>query len=178
MPPGGPRCPACEALLELEALPERTYSSCPRCAFALSTLATGAGPLDECERCGGLFVVHETLRALIDARRPPPVTGADPPGATAHFASSHPPPPHALLPITYLPCPSCTRPMNRKLFGRGSAVVVDTCKMHGTWFDQGKLTMALTFVALGGLEPPWSATGAVGVTGTPGTPAPVRAARK
>jgi Zn-finger nucleic acid-binding protein len=42
--------------------------------------------------------------------------------------------------------------MNRKNFGGMSGVVVDVCKKHGTWFDEGELPRVLEFVASGGLE--------------------------
>ena len=154
---GTERCPRCAAALELEAVPERTYVPCPRCAFALSALTLAAGPVDECERCGGLFVAHPTMRALIDARRPAPRTPVEAPPTRGPFQSSYPPPAPG-APIAYLPCPTCGQRMNRKLFGQGSALVVDTCAIHGTWFDHGRLTTALAFVALGGLEAKQSAT--------------------
>jgi len=42
--------------------------------------------------------------------------------------------------------------MNRVNFGRKSGVVVDVCKVHGTWFDAGELTQAVEWVASGGLD--------------------------
>jgi Zn-finger nucleic acid-binding protein len=42
--------------------------------------------------------------------------------------------------------------MNRVNFGRVSGVIVDVCKMHGTWFDAGELTAVFAFAANGGLE--------------------------
>ena len=42
--------------------------------------------------------------------------------------------------------------MNRVNFGKVSGVIVDVCKLHGTWFDGGELTLVVSFVAAGGLE--------------------------
>ena len=52
----------------------------------------------------------------------------------------------------YIPCPECAVLMNRKNFGGTSGVVVDVCKKHGTWFDEGELPRVIAFVAGGGLE--------------------------
>ncbi len=42
--------------------------------------------------------------------------------------------------------------MQRKNFGRVSGVIVDTCGMHGTFFDAGELQDVLAFVRSGGLQ--------------------------
>ena len=42
--------------------------------------------------------------------------------------------------------------MNRVNFGKVSGVIVDVCKLHGTWFDAGELTRVVAFAAGGGLE--------------------------
>lgn len=54
--------------------------------------------------------------------------------------------------IRYLACPLCRSSMNRVNFGKVSGVVVDVCKLHGTWFDPGELTKVVLFVANGGFE--------------------------
>jgi len=60
--------------------------------------------------------------------------------------------PRALEEVRYLPCPLCHASMNRVNFGRVSGVVIDVCKLHGTWFDAGELTRVIAFAAAGGLE--------------------------
>ena len=52
--------------------------------------------------------------------------------------------------IRYLKCPMCHQHMNRTNFGKNSGIVVDVCKLHGTWFDADELTGAVLFVANGG----------------------------
>jgi hypothetical protein len=42
--------------------------------------------------------------------------------------------------------------MARMNFGHHSGILVDTCREHGTWFDQGELDATLEFVRAGGLE--------------------------
>ena len=58
----------------------------------------------------------------------------------------------ALDAVRYVPCPQCHTSMNRVNFGKVSGVIVDVCKMHGTWFDAGELTRVVAFAAHGGLE--------------------------
>jgi Zn-finger nucleic acid-binding protein len=41
--------------------------------------------------------------------------------------------------------------MARMNFGKRSGVIVDACRMHGTWFDAGELESVLEFVAAGGM---------------------------
>lgn len=49
--------------------------------------------------------------------------------------------------VRYRMCPLCHSSMNRVAFGRASGVIVDVCKLHGTWFDAGELTRAIAFAA-------------------------------
>ena len=58
----------------------------------------------------------------------------------------------ALDAVRYVPCPLCHATMNRVNFGKVSGVIVDVCKMHGTWFDAGELTRVVAFAGAGGLE--------------------------
>ncbi len=46
-----------------------------------------------------------------------------------------------------LECPRCRTPMTRGAFSRSSAVVVDVCPAHGTWFDAGELRAAASDAA-------------------------------
>lgn len=52
--------------------------------------------------------------------------------------------------IQYLKCPECRVLMNRINFGYRSGVVVDQCKIHGIWMDNGELTHLLEWKKAGG----------------------------
>jgi Zn-finger nucleic acid-binding protein len=54
--------------------------------------------------------------------------------------------------VHYAKCPRCAQVMSRVNFGHRSGVLVDSCRVHGTWFDAGELDAVLAFVARGGLE--------------------------
>ena len=42
--------------------------------------------------------------------------------------------------------------MHRRNYGRKSGVILDTCRQHGVWFDQGELDSVLEWIRHGGLE--------------------------
>ncbi len=139
---GSERCASCGKALDLEAELTPTQLLCPRGCGPLSASIPG---VTECERCGGLFVEAEPLTRMVSEHRPkdrarPPKTSIRRPELPAEAE------------VRYLPCPSCNVRMNRAVFGKSSGVVVDVCKMHGTWFDARELTASLAFVEMGGIE--------------------------
>jgi Zn-finger nucleic acid-binding protein len=110
--------------------------------------------LDECRRCGGVWVeskVFESLvknrdqQARLEAAAGPEITLEDRRPAPSHGA------PPSRSPREYIPCPDCRQLMNRKNFGNISGVLVDICKSHGIWFDTGELGRIVKFVMRGGL---------------------------
>jgi Zn-finger nucleic acid-binding protein len=42
--------------------------------------------------------------------------------------------------------------MNRQNFARVSGVILDVCKGHGVWFNQGELRRIVEFIREGGME--------------------------
>jgi Zn-finger nucleic acid-binding protein len=54
--------------------------------------------------------------------------------------------------VRYLPCPVCSKLMNRVDFAHCSHVIVDVCKGHGTWFDKDELQKIVEFIKAGGME--------------------------
>jgi Zn-finger nucleic acid-binding protein len=42
--------------------------------------------------------------------------------------------------------------MHRRNYGRRSGMIIDTCQLHGLWFDQGELAAILDWIHTGGLE--------------------------
>ena len=50
----------------------------------------------------------------------------------------------------YRPCPTCATLMHRRNYGRKSGVIVDTCRDHGVWFDDGELAQILRWLRAGG----------------------------
>ena len=50
----------------------------------------------------------------------------------------------------YRPCPACRTLMNRKLYGKRSGVIVDSCRDHGLWLDAGELRQLMEWSRAGG----------------------------
>jgi Zn-finger nucleic acid-binding protein len=141
---GDRACARCGHALELEPMLDPMDAPCPRCEGKLSSL--GDRGMVECAACGGLFVDHASLARIVAERGesgPLPVKDARPFERASHAVVE--------AQVRYLKCPQCHHAMNRVNFGRKSGVVVDVCKVHGTWFDAGELTQAVEWVASGGL---------------------------
>ncbi len=136
-------CGHCGCALGLESELVPTTLSCPRCTHGLFLLDSGEVAMHECQSCGGLFLDHESLTLVITAHRPSQ-------GSVASVRVPELPAPETQ--VRYLPCPVCTNVMNRAVFGRKSGVVIDTCRVHGTFFDARELTGCVAFVEAGGIE--------------------------
>ncbi len=138
--PGAFCCARCAQPLELEPMLDATDAPCPRCNHPLEVAPGGDGRFHECPRCGGMFVRREYLAEMLSS--------AELGGGLREMGGRS----NALDEVRYVPCPLCHASMNRVNFGRVSGVIVDVCKMHGTWFDAGELTRVIAFAASGGLE--------------------------
>ena len=134
-------CSGCGRELGLEPIAEPGSLRCPDCQVALEVIHDGPGDLHDCPGCCGQFVDHALLRELIQRREVPEMDGAAPPSRAPNLEAG----------VRYRPCPVCRQLMNRKNFGGTSGVIVDSCRAHGTWFDQGELPRVLAFVVAGGM---------------------------
>jgi Zn-finger nucleic acid-binding protein len=108
---------------------------CPRCRAAFDRSEPS------CAACGGRFLSHAALATLVESALEE---------KTEPRVSRHKP---LYTTVRYVPCPSCGETMNRMNFGGRSGIIVDTCRMHGTWFDAGELEAVLDFVRAGGVDP-------------------------
>ena len=133
-------CSGCGRQLGLEPVGESGRAACPVCKQTMQLFRETVGVLLDCGVCGGQFVEHTLFREMLSRQG-----AVDVPEATLAL------PPRPDPRTTYIPCPECSVLMNRKNFGARSGVVVDVCKKHGTWFDEGELPRVLAFVASGGL---------------------------
>jgi Zn-finger nucleic acid-binding protein len=137
-------CARCGAEATRELLSEETPLACPRCREAMQALRLGATRAHECSACGGLWLDPESLQRLADARE-------ERAGIVSVLATRVPTlatPPDV---VRYVPCPCCSKLMNRKNFAQSSGVVLDVCANHGVWLDRGELERVLGFVSGGGL---------------------------
>jgi Zn-finger nucleic acid-binding protein/ribosomal protein L32 len=138
-------CPYCGAeATRAEAAP-RPARPCPECQQPLSAVKVGSVILDECRRCGGLWVDSAAFERICAESEEQTVV------LQTRFAAPETPlDPHRRQ--GYWPCPECRRLMNRQNFARVSGVVVDVCRGHGVWFNEGELRRIVEFIRGGGME--------------------------
>jgi Zn-finger nucleic acid-binding protein len=119
--------------------------TCPECKEALMKASVGGMDLNQCHRCGGVWLDQELFeRVAADREERGAVLGALPGDqARGTLASEN---------VHYRRCPTCGRMMNRTNYGRISGVILDTCKSHGVWFDKDELRRVLEFIQKGGLD--------------------------
>jgi Zn-finger nucleic acid-binding protein len=153
---GTRHCPHCGVRADQAVRPAEAMESVRRCARCpgrpplVAALVAGIA-FDRCEKCGGTFVDTIGVDTLVADRdrqaalhkaldRTDDLTIEPPPAATGMGA------------VKYLKCPECAVMMNRRNFGRVSGVIIDVCKIHGTWFDADELRRVVEFVQKGGLD--------------------------
>jgi Zn-finger nucleic acid-binding protein len=117
---------------------------CPRCNVALKSVTGGTTHLLECGTCEGIWLDMDTLQQICAEREAQAAVLNMPedPQAHADLAKA----------VRYIPCPVCHQLMNRENFAHCSAVIVDICRRHGTWFDKDELRRVVEFIRAGGLE--------------------------
>lgn len=127
---------------------------CPRCVSTeLVARLIGEFALDECPTCRGSFVDVAALQRILAERKQNKIHAMlvelAPPGTSGQFAIPHIADPNGPM---YIRCPDCSKHMNRRNFARGSGIIIDVCRSHGTWFDKDELSHAVEFALSGGLE--------------------------
>jgi Zn-finger nucleic acid-binding protein len=102
---------------------------CPRCAAQLSEHRKGDARLDACDGCGGVWLDAAAAKLVIER-----VQGSLPLVVLAERAATL----AGVEPDRDAParCPFDAEPMARLDV---DGVTVDTCKVHGTWFDAGEV---------------------------------------
>jgi len=126
-----------------------TGRRCPRCDVALQSVdiaIDGTFYVEHCDRCRGAFFdtgeLEHVLDVLtqhteeVDRNRLNELAAAD---CFEQGAN-----------VRYLKCPVCRELMNRRTYGARSGVVVDYCRVHGTWLDGGELARLIQWTSAGG----------------------------
>lgn len=144
VPATAKHCPRCGAAVEVQAHGPAGLQ-CPECRAPMVKAAVGKLELDQCHRCGGVWLDCGLFeKAAADREERGTVLGALP-GEQGKA-------PLAAGAVRYRPCPACGKLMNRTNYGRISGVILDTCKEHGLWFDKDELRRVLEFIQKGGLD--------------------------
>lgn len=122
---------------------------CPDCAVVLKTVRvdTGAGlfAVERCEGCFGLFFDVGEVKAFLDAAVSPAFTFDLREITTINEERAS-----FSRPVRYVRCPECGVLMNRVNYGARSGVVVDQCKDHGMWLNNGELVHLMEWKKAGG----------------------------
>lgn len=112
---------------------------CPHCGCTLSAGRAASTTVHGCASCGGVWLDNMASQKLVSAVDPSVLSLAD----AASRMASMPFPPHEARPR----CPVCRgdlQPVRVEAVG----VALDTCNIHGTWFDRGELqAVARSFAA-------------------------------
>jgi len=128
---------------------EETDFACPACGdeVHLASRALGQEKLSvlECPRCAGLWLGHEAFDQLRDRVKR---QGVEPGEAT--LPKSKPQAARQEKGWRYRPCVHCGKLMQRRGYGQGSGVIIDTCRDHGIWFDADELQHILAWILKGG----------------------------
>jgi len=143
---GMKHCPWCGAEAARQEVPSRS-GPCPRCGVTMIVVKVGRTNLSECRQCGGLWVDNSSFQQICE----------DQEKQEAALGVALPSEGHANTKVSavarmYVPCPVCSRLMNRINFAGCSGVVIDWCKEHGSWFDHSELRQVVTFIQAGGLK--------------------------
>ncbi len=139
---GGKFCPHCGAKADLARPEPATAHRCPRCTCSLEAVSVGGMPLEQCPRCGGLWVGAETFDRICSDRE----------SQAAAIDLNPPAPAQPEQQVVYLKCPQCSQLMSRKNFAQRSGVIIDICRPHGIWFDRSELRRIIEFIRAGGLD--------------------------
>ncbi len=145
---GDRNCRSCGRRLpeeDIASRPERL--TCAGCGASMTPRRLDAVSFDECDHCGGLWLSPAAVETVNDgaAARARMRAFDTLPGTPASAASG-------AVAVSYRRCPICSKMMNRTNYVRGSGIVLDVCRNHGSYFDRGELTRLFDFIESGGLE--------------------------
>jgi Zn-finger nucleic acid-binding protein len=149
---GNIRCAYCGTVKALEKVLLRTQSGeqrelkCPRCKVGLELVHSNCGvEVDICPTCKGIWLDNGELESLINSNATAPLTFD-----TNYLEQLDHLPMYKEETVTYIPCPHCSKIMNRRNHGARSGVILDACKDHGIWLDAGELNRILHWHQAGG----------------------------
>ena len=151
-------CPACGTRRARSAGGDR-QAPCPACRGVMREVLVGETAILECGKCRGMWLDAATFEHVCADREAQgavlhqwPFDGAQ--GRPFDGGQGRPSAqrPATAAEVRYRKCVACGKMMNRLNFGRLSGTVVDVCKRHGTFLDEGELHLIVTFIQQGGLD--------------------------
>ncbi|MCM8760640.1 MAG: zf-TFIIB domain-containing protein [Candidatus Omnitrophica bacterium] len=119
---------------------------CPKCGVDMTVADVEGCEVDECPRCGGIWVDVEEEKSALGMK--PTVFTVDEIKRLRQIYQ----PLGQIEAVKYFKCPRCGELMWRKNYMHHSGIIVDKCHRHGTFFDKGELEKAAEFIKKGGVE--------------------------
>lgn len=142
---GAKFCSHCGTAVDRQELRTDVPRPCPRCRVKLNGVQVGQVTLLECAKCEGVWADAATFNEICtDQEEQAAVLGE-----ATHLPADDG---HDIDQVRYVPCPICSKLMNRVNFAKCSHVIVDVCVEHGTWFDKDELRRIVEFIRGGGLD--------------------------
>lgn len=145
-------CSHCGCTLTADmAAGEQSEMSCPCCGeeakLASRQLTASRVSVLECPHCAGLWLSAGSFKTLRDqvAEQKTHVDISMTPSGQPRMKLAY-----KQERVRYRKCIVCGKMMHRRQYGRGSGVILDTCREHGIWFDEGELHQVLEWIRLGG----------------------------
>ncbi len=128
---------------------ENPYSEriCPHCAIALQTIDLKIGSplyIERCNDCFGLFFDPGEIEILLNHT----VSGTQ--TINLKHIQNINKDRYQSKKVKYIQCPVCQVLMNRVSFGYRSGVIIDRCRKHGIWLDNGEITHLMEWKKAGG----------------------------
>lgn len=137
-----------QALRSFTGTRETSPHHCPDCQVAMETLrlsSDGTFAVERCPTCYGLFFDPGEVQAFLEASVAPAFSinhqGIQNIGRERANRDRR---------VRYIQCPECGKHMNRVNFGATSGVIMDQCKAHGVWLDNGELIQLMEWKRAGG----------------------------
>ena len=156
LPANSSRCDYCRTRNDMDFIELNRYAlsrkeshhNCPHCLIPMQTISLspdGSFAIERCDQCFGLFFdpgeIQTFLETSVSAAYEVNLKQIG--NITRERASKD-------SQITYIKCPTCGKIMNRVNFGYMSGVVMDQCRKHGVWLDNGELVQLMEWKKAGG----------------------------
>jgi len=120
--------------------------SCPKCKNLLIVAEERDVEVDFCEECKGVWVGYIDEKKILEIK--PEAFSIDELRRLRRLFQ----PEGNKEETGYFSCPVCQKLMWRKIWASHSGVLVDKCRDHGTWYDEGELDKIRAYIKLGGIE--------------------------
>ena len=140
---GSAFCPKCGTRFS-KTVSEPSSSACPACRGDLERITLGDVSLLECRECDGVWIGASDFERICADREARTAVLARPRSPSSERTRQ--------TSVRYRPCVVCGKMMNRVNFGRVSGTVIDVCRGHGAFLDNGELHAIATFIMEGGFD--------------------------